>query len=276
MDTAVQDQTLRLPFLQPRRPRRSGVVVAGGIVGALAVGGLGLAALRADSRTVRSSADTTVTTGVTAGAVTTPTSVTSAPATTAAPSPAVTAAPTAATPTTAPPTTLARTAVSPTTAAPERLTPDSRLSVDGLGPVRIGMTLDEAAAAAGLTIKLRPEESGGLDCTYAHPVNGSDEMAFMVVAGRIVRIDIGRTGPVRVRTLSGIGRDSTEADVMRTYAGHIQVEPHPYISGAHNLVYVPDDAAYAKYRMIFEAVDGRITNFRSGLADPVSWTEGCS
>jgi len=233
----------------------------------LALGGLTVVALRSDSVTLRSDVPNAAPDTEGPGSRTTliPTTAVAAP-----PSPSTTP-----TPTTAPPTTLPSTTLPPPSTA-LRLTPDSRLSVDGLGPVRIGMTLAEASAAAGVTIRLYPEQSGGLDCTYAHPVNDSDEMAFMVVAGRIVRIDIGRLGPNRVRTLSGIGRDSTEADVLKTYPGQIRVEPHPYVRGAHNLVYVPGDPAFRQYSMIFESVDGRVTAFRSGLTDPVSWTEGCS
>ena len=241
MTTAVQDPTLRHPSLPPERPRRLGVAVVAALVAALAVGALSLAALRDDATTVRSQPEGVATT-------------TTTPTTAAGP---VTTAP-------------------PTTAAPERLTTESRLRLDGIGPVRVGMTLTEASAAAGVDIRLHPEQSGGLDCTYARAAEGLDEMGFMVIGGRIVRIDVGILGTDRVRTLSGIGKGSTEAEVMKTYPGQIRVEPHHYVPGAHNLVYVPNDPAFRRYSMIFEAVDGRVTSFRSGLADEVSWIEGCS
>jgi hypothetical protein len=253
MNTAVQDQTLRHPSLPPERPRRVGLAVTASLVAALAVGGLSLAALRDDATTLRSEPQ-----GV---------------ATTLAPVPTLVPAPTTATPSTVAP---QAPATSPaTTVAPERLTTESRLRLDGLGPVRIGMSLTEASAAAGVAIRLHPGESGGLDCAYAR-AEGLDEMAFMVVGGKIVRIDVGILGTDRVRTLSGIGKGSTETEVMKTYSGQIRVEPHHYVEGAHNLVYVPNDAASRPYSMIFEAVDGRVTTFRSGLADEVSWMEGCS
>lgn len=51
-------------------------------------------------------------------------------------------------PTVAPPpaTTQPAPTVTTTTTAPERLSASSRLSLDGLGPVDIGMTLDQASA----------------------------------------------------------------------------------------------------------------------------------
>ena len=258
MAKAVQDQTLQLPSLPPRRPRRrTATIVVAGIVGGLAVSGLSVAALRNDARTVRSETVATIPPTTAASPPTTAT-----PETTVAPRPAVTSPPTTAAP--------------PATVAPERLTSQSRLRVDGLGPVRIGMTLNEASAAAGVAIRLHPGESGGLDCSYAYAASGLDEVGFMVVGGRIVRIDVGHKDPARVKTLSGIGKGSTEAEVMRAYPGQIRVEGHPYVEGAHNLVYVPADPAFRPYSMIFESIDGRVARFRSGLADPVGWIEGCS
>jgi hypothetical protein len=238
MATAAPDPTLQLPSLPPGGRRRPKAVL-------VAAGGIAVAALVAAALAGAALRDDSAT----------------VPAT-----PPTTAASTSATTVMAP----------PTTAAPERLTADSRLRLDGLGPVRIGMTLAEASAAAGVPIRLHPEESGGLDCTYAYSVGALDEVGFMVVAGRIVRIDVGHRPPDRVKTLSGIGKGSTEAEVLKTYAGRIKVEPHPYIRGAHNLVYVPNDAAYRSFSMIFESVDGRVIAFRSGFAEQVSWTEGCS
>lgn len=166
----------------------------------------------------------------------------------------------------------------PATTPPERLSADSRLSLDGVGPVRVGMTLKEAAAAAGVPIRLleTPSDPG---CRYAAPDRASgtgDELGFMVVDGRIVRIDVGIMGPGRIRTVSGVGKGSTDAEVLATYPGRIRVQPHPYTPNGRYLVYVPSDAGLRHLSMIFETVDGEVRSFRSGLAEQVSWKEGCS
>ena len=169
------------------------------------------------------------------------------------------------------------TAPLPTT-VPQRLTADSRLSLEGIGPVRIGMTLDEAATAAGMPIGLL-DMPPGPECRYAVPDRASgtgDELGFMVVNGRIVRIDVGIMGPYRIRTVSGIGKGSTEAEVQATYPGRTRVEPHPYIPNGRYLVYMPGDPGLRHLGMIFETVDGEVRTFRAGLAEEVSWTEGCS
>jgi len=164
------------------------------------------------------------------------------------------------------------------TTSPERLTSESRLSLDGIGPVDIGMTFDRASAAAGVPIRLL-DTPAGPECRYAVPDRSArmgDELGFMVVDGRIARIDVGIMGPDRIRTLSGIGKGSTEAEVQATYPGRIRVEPHPYTQSGHYLVYVPNDARFRHLSMIFETINGEVRSFRAGLAEQVSWKEGCS
>lgn len=166
----------------------------------------------------------------------------------------------------------------PATTVPQRLTADSRLSLEGIGPVRIGMTLNEASTAAGVPIRLE-DMPPGPECRYAVPDQASGtgaELGFMVVNGRIARIDVGIMGPDRIRTVSGIGKGNTEADVQATYPGRIRVESHPYIPNGRYLVYVPGDLGLRHLGMIFETVDGEVRTFRAGLAEEVSWTEGCS
>ena len=154
---------------------------------------------------------------------------------------------------------------------------DLRLSLDGLGPVDIGMTPAEASAAAGVQIRIDPRTDLGGGCAYARADRGPDDRMFMVVDGRIVRIDIGGRGDVaRTRTVSGIGVGSTEDEVKRTYPGRITVQGHPYVPGGHYLLYTPVESGLQHLRMLFET-DGRaVTTFRAGLADPVSWIEGCA
>lgn len=41
-------------------------------------------------------------------------------------------------------------------------------------------------------------------------------------------------------------------------------------------MYVPGDAGLRHLSLIFETVNGEVRSFRSGLADQVSWKEGCS
>ena len=136
------------------------------------------------------------------------------------------------------------------------------------------MTLAEASAAAGVPIRLQ-DIPAGPECRYAYPEGAPGlgrEVAFMVLQGRIALVDVGQT----VQTVSGIGKGSTEAEVQATYPGRIRVEPHVYVRGGSYLVYVPADPALRHLSMLFETENGRVQRFRSGLAGPVAFPEGCS
>ncbi len=193
-----------------------------------------------------------MTTTVAGGAVSTVTTVPPAPTTTG-PAPTVTTT---------------------TTAAPERLSASSRLSLDGLGPVDIGMTLDQASAAAGTPIRIAPDPYDG-DCHYAYAA-ALPEVGFMVINGRIARVDIGDRPGRRLTTVSGVGTGDTEEKVKRTYPGRIRVDRHPYLPTGRYLIYTPADAALAHLSMIFETDGQVVTRFRAGMKGAVAQIEGCS
>src|SRR5262249_52092648 len=104
------------------------------------------------------------------------------------------------------------------------------LSVDGLGGVRIGMTIKEVRRVVG------PMDIGylnGPECGEAHPKRPwIPGVGFMVSNGRLVRIDVVQDQPPApkqtTKTDTGIGIGSTIADVRRAYGKHLKIEPHPY------------------------------------------------
>ena len=255
-DTA-KTQTTRLRDLEPPDPRRAWPLVMTAVGVAVVIALVSLLLLGDDGGRVRSEAvpRQPVTTTAAAGLAPAPTVTTVAGGTPA---------------TTKPP-------AGPSTTQPKTAWEDVRLSLDGLGPVDIGMTPAEASAAAGFPIRVAPETDLGRGCAYAKADRGPSDRLFMVVDGRIVRIDIGGRGEARqTLTVSGIGVGSTEDEVKRTYPGRITVQGHPYVPAGHYLVYTPADPALQHLRMIFET-DGRVvTTFRAGLQGPVSWIEGCA
>jgi hypothetical protein len=181
--------------------------------------------------------------------------------------------------TTAPPTTSrpgpdpepgpAATTTTTTSGAPG-LTAASTLDLRGLGPVRIGMTPAEATAAAGIPITA-PTESP--ECTYAKVEGGPAGVDFMLVGGRIVRVDVHNGSPVKTRSGAGIG--DTEAQVQATYPG-IEVSAHKYVPAGRYLTLVPTSAADQNYRLIFATDGTQVTAFHSGQLPEVGYIEGCS
>jgi hypothetical protein len=170
----------------------------------------------------------------------------------------------------------------PTTAAPtpppaptqERLTSASRLRLDGIGPIQVGMTLEEATVAAGVPLRIDPRTDLGRGCAHAVADGGPQDLRFMVVDGRIVRVEVGRSPNL---TLSGVGTGSTVDEVLATYPNRIRVQPNPYIGhlGGRDLLYVTDEGS-SHLGLMFETDGLRVRTFRSGFLGAVMAPEGCS
>lgn len=200
---------------------------------------------------------------------------------TATPTPSDDGEPSAA-PTTPAPTS---TAPAPTPSAPSTPAPPATaptLGFDRLGPARLGMTMDEFGAALGMPVTL-VESSGYADPCWFEWLGGVDSgIAVMSVQGRegpVVRIDVSGSGARDVaalpRTDRGLGVGSTADDVRAAHAGQVQEAPHAYGGGQY--LTVTDPAAPAGTALLFETDEaGTVTSMRAGLAEPVSFIEGCS
>ena len=159
-----------------------------------------------------------------------------------------------------------------TTRPPLQLTEAAKLSTAGLGPVRIGMTLEEGERVSGLIFE--PESGGDESCRYYTPDRGPSAVAFMVSNGEIVRVEV--TNP-NIRTLSGYGVGSTADELQAAFPERIETVPHPLIDGGLYIVFVPVDDADADKRVIWEAdPEGIVINMRAGRVPFVDFSEGCA
>jgi hypothetical protein len=143
-----------------------------------------------------------------------------------------------------------------------------QLSASGIGPVRVGMTVAEAALA------LHDAETPPAteECAYVGLSGLPAGVSLMTEAGRIVRVDVDDSSAVA--TAEGARVGATEAVVLALYPG-ARVEPHKYEDG-HYLVVIPGAPADTLHRLVFETARGVVTRFRGGLAPAVEYVEGCS
>jgi hypothetical protein len=149
-----------------------------------------------------------------------------------------------------------------TVLANKTLTNQSKLVINGIGSVRVGMTVSQAAKASGRRlIGDRPNNN----CYY---------VGSIVTAGRISRVDVWKN--TRITTLRGAKIGDTEARIKSLYPGKIQVTPHKYVQEGHYLTFVPSDRADQNYRVVFETDGKQVTRFRSGKLPEVEFVEGCS
>jgi hypothetical protein len=177
---------------------------------------------------------------------------------------------------------------STTTAAPTTtttvpgLSDDSKLRFDGIGPIKVGMTLAEATAAVGKPVTVDPGYV--LDgCAYAEVQGGPEDLSFMVLRDkdtdpwRIVRVNV--TEKSRIATVSGVRIGATEAEVKQTYSGpdktgKVAVEGHAYVEAGHYITY--DEDGPQGLLLLFETDGTKVTEFRSGEQGPVGYPEGCA
>lgn len=144
-----------------------------------------------------------------------------------------------------------------------------RVSARGVGPVRVGMSAADAAAALGDGFSVADTVG---ECGYVHPREAPAGLSFMVVKGSIARTDI---DSATVPTTEGARVGDSEARVQQLYAGRVAVSPHKYTDG-HYLTVTPAAAADSAFRIIFETDGRRVINYRAGRLPEVEWIEGCS
>ncbi|MGH8990049.1 MAG: hypothetical protein ACRDZ7_00785 [Acidimicrobiia bacterium] len=171
-----------------------------------------------------------------------------------------------------------------TTTTAGALALQSRLRMDGIGPVRMGMTLVEASTAVGRPVEVDPSylrnDGEPTLCAFAFtPLDpgGPAKVGFMVdresgaEEWRIVRTDIEDDLPTATEEDIRVG--STETEVKAAYPT-VRVEGHPYREDGHYMIVDPDGSG--GLLLIFETDGDKVERFRSGQEASVQAIEGCS
>jgi hypothetical protein len=138
---------------------------------------------------------------------------------------------------------------------------------DGVGPVKIGMTLPELNAALDERFSA-PKNRESQACFYVKPAKHT-HLAFMIEDGRLSRADVDEPG---VSTAEGIQVGDSEELARRVYGVKLKVEPHKYIDDGHYLTIRSTDGRYA---IRFETEKGKIQRLYAGRFKTVQYVEGC-
>ncbi len=179
----------------------------------------------------------------------------------------------AATTTTRPAAVAATTTTTTTTRPAPELTSASPATLRGLGPVRIGMTVEEASDAAGLALTRSPARGVGDNCYYVNAGLTMNGVFFMVVDNQIARIEIESPSPVATR--SGVRVGTSASEVRSTYPNNIEQADQAAADG-EALAFVPRDDFDSEYRIYFELADGTVARYRLGIKPAIDRINGCS
>jgi len=139
---------------------------------------------------------------------------------------------------------------------------------DGIGPVRVGMSLAELNKTLH-TSYTKPTDPDEQACTYVG-VPHQPGVGLMILDGRVARIEITNR---RTQTSEGIRNGDSEADALKAYGKRLTVAPSFY-SGAEGH-YLTLHSADKKFGIRFETYEGRIDRYYAGTADAIEYVEGC-
>lgn len=157
-------------------------------------------------------------------------------------------------------------------AGPDGLSTASAVTATDIGPVTVGMTVEQAQAAAQTSLVVEPFDPA---CYYAGPSDPAfDGLSFTVTDDTIGSVDI---FTATFATDRGIRVGATESEVLAAYPGQVTVDDHAYVEGGHYLTVThPDDSGHG---LVFET-DGTpsqtVTDYRAGRFPEVQYIEGCA
>jgi hypothetical protein len=153
--------------------------------------------------------------------------------------------------------------------------------IDDCGPVsdagfcgvHFGMTLAEARAAfpeALESFASDPTDTDpeSLNCFMVFPKDRAKDLTFMLVDGKVARVDILLPG---IATEDGSRVGSSQADILARYGDRAKVFPGKYDDTKRDIVV----DTMPGHQFIFESDGSKVLNYRAGLLPPVGYIEGC-
>ncbi|MGH7603329.1 MAG: hypothetical protein ACRENK_04935 [Gemmatimonadaceae bacterium] len=142
-----------------------------------------------------------------------------------------------------------------------------KVTEDGISPIRVGMTIAQAAKAIGGGFAA--PKGGTSGCTYAVLTKAPAGLAVMLQDGIVARVDV-RSGSIATAAGARIG--DSEARIKSLYPGKVVSTPHKYVSGGHYLTVTPSDA---NHHIVFETDGKKVTSYRAGRVPEVDQVESC-
>ena len=154
----------------------------------------------------------------------------------------------------------------------------AKLTVNGYGPLRIGMTRAEVEAALGADAN--PGAVGGAEpevCDMFHPARAPEGMLVMIENGILTSVWISQKSTVE--TDRALNTGDTAAEVTGVYGAAAKAEPHHYSDppAQYLTVWATQDHETAAARGLRYEIgpDGKVSSIAGG-GRSITYSEGCA
>lgn len=153
------------------------------------------------------------------------------------------------------------------------------LTPEGLGPVRIGMTVSQAEEA--LRVKLKPFDStdgySRESCWETYRLGETDpSVVYMVWYGRIVRVAVHGDDKTMIATDKGIRIGDSDARVKEIYGPSLKVEVDPQANTEEEGSNLTTFTRSKRRGITYVTANRIVVSFRAGLPKATFLSEGCS
>jgi hypothetical protein len=138
----------------------------------------------------------------------------------------------------------------------------------GLGPIRTGLTPEDALALADWPGVARKSHQ---DSCWVMPFNGgASDFSLMIVEGKVARIEV--RGASTLTTLSGAHVGMTEDALKSLYGPKLEAQSHKYDANGRVFVLKSGDG---RHGLRFETSAGKVTVMHAGPWEHLNYVEGC-
>ncbi len=142
------------------------------------------------------------------------------------------------------------------------------LGLDGLGPIRAGMTVEQVMRLADFSGMERKTPAG--ECWYLNYRGGSSAFDLMIIGGVVVRLEL--KGESKLHTFTGARIGTSEDELKAMYGARLDVQPHKYDTNGHTITLKSSGGGHG---LRFETSGGRVTAIQSGPWEHLNYVEGC-
>ncbi|WP_193514455.1 hypothetical protein [Streptomyces griseoloalbus] len=135
-----------------------------------------------------------------------------------------------------------------------------QVTVDGIGPARIGMSAEQVEKAVGAPLTLVGDASHCTDGTLA---GAPDGLSLMFMENSLVAVSV--EPPAAVSTASGMRVGTTRDELSDTYGDEITTDSVE--DGSERLVFAPTAPRFGGRIIVFDLSDGQVDRFAAGTRD---------